>query len=304
MADNINITRKRELPLEADNSGVFLRVMISIAVFIFAITLAGVLSINSMLQNWNKSILGAFTIQIMPISDSNHTKVITETLKNQNMVIEFLQKHEAIEQATPLSNEQLEQLIQPWLGDGIDVNKLPLPRLIDVKIRKDAEINYAKLAEELAVLTPYASLDNHKLWLNKLMHFADGLKMLALTILGLVILVTSGAIFYSTQSSLGLHRNIIEILHLMGAKDTYIAQQYARRAGWLGLMGGVIGLIIAVPAILLIGSLALQIEGGIISEAGLSVASWLIIFSLPVFAGFVAMITAYYTVKRTLEKML
>ena len=304
MADNINITRKHELPLEADNSGVFLRVMISIAVFIFAITLAGVLSINSMLQNWNKSILGAFTVQIMPISDSNHTKVITETLKNQNMVIEFLQKHEAIEQATPLSNEQLEQLIQPWLGDGIDVNKLPLPRLIDVKIRKDAEINYAKLAEELAVLTPYASLDNHKLWLNKLMHFADGLKMLALTILGLVILVTSGAIFYSTQSSLGLHRNIIEILHLMGAKDTYIAQQYARRAGWLGLMGGVIGLIIAVPAILLIGSLALQIEGGIISEAGLSVSSWLIIFSLPAFAGFVAMITAYYTVKRTLEKML
>ncbi len=304
MSDNTNISRKHELPLEGDNSGVFLRVMISIAVFIFAITLAGVLSINSMLQNWNKSILGSFTIQIMPINDSNHTKVMTETLKNQTLVVEFLQKHNSIEQVTPLSDEQLEQLIQPWLGDGIEVNKLPLPRLIDVKIRKDAEINYNKLAEELAELTPYASLDNHKLWLNKLMHFADGLKMLALTILCLVILVNSGAIFYSTQSSLGLHRNIIEILHLMGAKDTYIAQQYARRTGWLGLMGGVIGIVLAIPAILLIGNLALQIEGGIISEAGLSIFSWLIIFSLPLFAGLVAMMTAYYTVKRTLEKML
>ena len=304
MADNYNISRKHELPLEADNSGVFLRVMISIAVFIFAITLAGVLSINSMLQNWNKSILGSFTIQIMPINDSNQAKVMTETIKNQNLAIEFLQQHEAVESASPLSDGQLEQLIQPWLGDGIEIKKLPIPRLIDVKIKKGAEVDYNQLAADLANISPYASLDNHKLWLNKLMHFADGLKMLALSILVLIILVNSGAIFYSTQSSLGLHRSIIEILHLMGAKDTYIAQQYARRAGWLGLMGGVIGLILAVPAILLIGNLALQIEGGIISEAGLSVLSWLIIFSLPLFAGFVAMITAYYTVKRTLEKML
>ena len=85
MADSFNITRKHELPLEADNSGMFLRVMISIAVFIFAITLAGVLSINSMLQNWNKSILGSFTVQIMPINDSNHAKVLTETINNQNL---------------------------------------------------------------------------------------------------------------------------------------------------------------------------------------------------------------------------
>lgn len=303
MADN-NISRKHELPLEADNSGVFLRVMISIAVFIFAITLAGVLSINSMLQNWNKSILGSFTVQIMPINDSNHAKVMTETIKNQNLAIEFLQQHEAVESVAPLSDEQLEQLIQPWLGDGIEIKKLPIPRLIDVKIKKGAEVDYNQLAVDLSNISPYASLDNHKLWLNKLMHFADGLKILALTILALIILVNSGAIFYSTQSSLGLHRSIIEILHLMGAKDTYIAQQYARRAGWLGLMGGAIGLILAVPAILLIGNLALQIEGGIISEAGLSVLSWLIIFSLPLFAGFVAMVTAYYTVKRTLEKML
>ena len=126
----------------------------------------------------------------------------------------------------------------------------------------------------------------------------------ALTILVLVLLVNSGAIFYSTQTSLGLHRYIIEILHLMGAKDTYIAQQYARRTAWLGLMGGIVGIVLAVPAIFLLGNLATQIEGGIISEAGLSAAAWMAILSLPLFAGAVAMITAYYTVKRTLEKMI
>ena len=295
MNDSQNkVRRKHELPLEGDGSGVFLRVMISIAVFIFAITLAGVLSINSMLQNWN--------VQIMPVNDSNHAKAAAETLNNQTKTIEFLQKQEAVDIVTPLSDDQLQKLIRPWLGDGIELAKLPIPRLIDVKLKPGAELNYGKLAEQLAEVSPYASLDNHKLWLNKLINFADGLKMVALTILVLVLLVNSGAIFYSTQTSLGLHRYIIEILHLMGAKDTYIAQQYARRTAWLGLMGGIVGIVLAVPAIFLLGNLATQIEGGIISEAGLS--AWMAILSLPLFAGAVAMITAYYTVKRTLEKMI
>ena len=104
--------------------------------------------------------------------------------------------------------------------------------------------------------------------------------------------------------SLGLHRQIIEILHVIGAKDAYIAQQYARRMAFLGLTGGIIGLFFAVPAIFFIGNLALAIEGGIISEANLSVGSWIMILSLPLFSMLIAMLTAYYTVKKTLKKML
>lgn len=99
-------------------------------------------------------------------------------------------------------------------------------------------------------MAPQASLDNHKLWLNKLINFASGLKMLALSVLALVIGITSGAIFYSTQTSLGLHKDIIEILHLLGAKDTYIAQQYAAKTAVLGFWGGLIGVVFAVPTIL------------------------------------------------------
>ena len=156
----------------------------------------------------------------------------------------------------------------------------------------------------MAQVSPYASLDNHKLWLNKLIKFADGLKVLAMSVLALVTAITSGAIFYTTQMSLGLHGAIIEILHIMGAKDTYIAQQYARRMAFLGLVGGVIGLLFAIPTIFFIASLARQIEGGIISEANLSFNDWIMIFSLPLFSMGIAMGTAYCTVKRTLLKML
>ena len=298
------ITRKQELPLKDDSSTLFLKVMISIAIFLFAVTLAGVLSINSMLLNWNQSILGSLTVQIMPVNNINKEKALEETLDHQTRAVRFLEGRSEIEKVTPLQDEQLEQLIKPWLGDGVNIKDLPVPRLIDVRLKKNAEVDFIGLAEKLAEVSPQASLDNHKLWLNKLIKFADGLKMMALSVLLLVVVVTSGAIFYSTKTSLGLHQHIIEILHLMGAKDAYVAQLYARRTAQLGFVGGVIGLIFAIPSIFAISRLAEQIEGGIISDATLSVQAWGAILSLPVFASLIAMITAYYTVKRTLEKMM
>jgi cell division transport system permease protein len=128
--------------------------------------------------------------------------------------------------------------------------------------------------------------------------------MVASTILLLVACITSGAIFYTTHMSLGLHHNIIEILHVVGAKDAYIAQQYSKRMGFLGFIGGLIGLFLAIPSIFFIGNLATAIEGGIISDATLSITDWGVVLSLPLLSMIISMITAYYTVKRTLKKML
>lgn len=296
--------RHSELPLSNDSSSLFLKVMISISVFLFAVTLAGVLAINSMLVNWNSSILGSLTVQIIPINDIDKVKAKNETIVQEQRAVALLEAMPEAKKVTALSDEQLQRLLKPWLGDGIDLDSLPMPRLIDVKLKPGAEIDFRLLAEKLATVAPQASLDNHKLWLNKLINFAGGLKMLALSVLLLVIGVTSGAIFYTTQTSLGLHKDIIEILHLLGAKDTYIAQQYARRTAFLGVWGGVVGVAFAIPTIFVIAHLAQQIEGGIINEARLSAGAWVTILSLPLFSGLVSMQTAYYTVKRTLEKMM
>ena len=304
MAKDITNLRKQEVPLQDDSSNVFLQVMVCIAVFLFGVTLSGVLSVNAMLNAWNESILGALTVQIMPVVESNKDAAQAEVLRQQSKAVEFLSAYPGIEKAVPLSNRQMNRLIQPWLGDGVEVSDLPVPRLIDVKINKDADIDFMELAEKLSQTAPLASIDNHKMWLDKLIKFADSLRLLAFVVLILVVVVTSGAIFYCTQTSLGLHRSVIEILHLMGAKDTYVAQQYARKTGILGFLGGVYGLVLAVPTIFVIANLAKQIEGGIVSETSLTLSDWGIIFSLPMFSALMAMITAYYTVKHTLVRFM
>lgn len=298
------IARHEELPLKNNSTSLFLQIMVGIAVFLFAVTLSGVLAINTMLQNWNESILGSLTVQIMPSTDVNPEKAAAETIAHQNKALDVLRSLSFVEKADPLTDKQLEKLIQPWLGDGIAIDDLPVPRIIDVKLKRNVDIDFMDLAYKLAQATPMASVDNHKLWLNKLIQFADGIKILALSILALVIMITSGAIFYTTQTSLGLHKYTIEILHQMGAKDTYVAQQYAKRSAILAFQGGVVGLLIAIPTIFGIASLAHQIEGGIIGEAKLSSLDWLSIIGLPAFAAVIAMLTAYYTVKQTLQKLM
>lgn len=298
------IPRKQELQLKSENTSLFLQVIISIAVFIFAITLSGVLAVDSMIYNWNRSILGSLTVQIIPSTNLNKEKASAETLAHQEKTVDFLRSVNGIIKVNPLSDEKLGELLRPWLGDDVEIAELPIPRIIDVKIDSDANIDFAQLAKDLSEVSPLASLDNHKLWLNKLIAFADGLKMIATTILLLVSLITSGAIFYTTKMSLGLQHNVIEILHIIGAKDTYVAQQYAKHMGILGFIGGLGGIVFAIPAIFFIGNLAASIKGGIISETSLTVYDWVIILSLPIFSMIIAIITAYYTVKQTLKKML
>lgn len=296
--------RKQEIPLQSNNTSLFTQVIIAIAVFIFAVTLSGVLSINSMIQTWNQSILGSLTVQIMPVNDADREKAQAETLAYQERAIDYLKNVKGIAKISVLPDSQLQKLIEPWLGDGVDISSLPIPRIIDIKLEPGAKINFVQLSQDLAKASPQASVDNHKLWLNKLIDFADGLKALAMAILFLVITITSGAIFYTTQTSMGMYKDIIEILHTMGAKDAYVAQQYAKRMAFFGLIGGLIGLFLAIPTIFFIASLAQQIKGGIISEAHLSFGDWILITSLPFEACIISGITAYYTVKKTLQKML
>ena len=123
--------------------------------FLFAVTLAGVLSINSMLVNWNSSILGSLTVQIIPVNGVDKLKAKNETLIQEQRAAAMLEAMPEVQKVTPLNDGQLERLLKPWLGDDVDLSNLPMPRLIDVKLKKDAEINFMALAEKLATVAPH-----------------------------------------------------------------------------------------------------------------------------------------------------
>ena len=203
-----------------------------------------------------------------------------------------------------LSSDDIEKLMTPWLGNKIDISELPIPALLDVGIKEDGSINYDEVTRGLKQITPNATIDNHRLWLNRLLKFASSLKHTALLMLLLVMGICAFSIYYSTRTSLWINRDTLEILHVVGATDQYIAKQYAFNYAKIGFFSGIIGLFIAIPCIVLIGKYGISTGSGLINGAKLSVFAWSLIMITPLLSSAYSMLTSYLTVRRSLEKLI
>lgn len=289
--------KNQELPIDEGYSKTFLRVTVAVSVFLFAITLAGVLGINSMFENSKKQVVSNFTVQVLPLPDAQESR--EDLLK----IVSFLEKYPDIEQVTVLSDAELRALLQPWLGANVDIEMLPIPKLLDVKIRNGRNFDYRELTVRLSEISAQASINDHNLWLSRLLKFINSLKMLAVTVLILVAGGCVASIVYAAKTGLNVHRDIITILHTMGATDEYIALNYVKQISHMSALAGIIGAILSVPAILIIGHMAQGIEAGIFNSVTFGMEEWVMILLLPFVSAALVAFTAYVTVVKTLRHM-
>lgn len=289
--------KSEELPIDEGYSRTFLRVIVAVSVFLFAITLAGVLAINTMFENSKKQVVSNFTVQVLPLPNYE------DSIKDLNKVVTFLEKYPDVEEVVTLSDAELRALLRPWLGNNVDIELLPIPKLLDVKISNAKHFDYKELLVRMSEVSPQASINDHNLWLSRLLKFINSLKMLAVTVLILVAGACVAAIVYAAKTSLNVHREIIMILHTMGATDEYIAINYVKQITMMALSAGVVGTLVALPAIMVVGNMAKGIEAGILNAVTFGTGDWLVILLLPLVSAVLTAVTAYVTLVRTLRKV-
>jgi cell division transport system permease protein len=124
-----------------------------------------------------------------------------------------------------------------------------------------------------------------------------------MAVLGLVGAVTAATVVYATRTGMAVHREVIEVMHMIGATDDYIARQFASRAFTLAFKGGVAGLILTVPALAAVVFGNERIEGGFLSDLYFPLVGWACCAALPFVAALIAMATARITVHTTLVRM-
>ena len=304
MKSDLVTGRRGEINTEDDDISAFMYVLTSIYVYLFIVVLAIVMAINAMADSWKKDIMGSVTVQIIPVEDENKHVDAEKTLEQQNKVLQYIENLSAVASAKALDTQTIEKLMTPWLGNKVNISSLPIPVLLDVKLKPNSELNYDEVTRGLRQVSEYASIDNHRLWLNRLLKFAASLKNIAITVLLMVIGICAFSIYYSTRTSLGININSIEILHIIGAKDDYIARQYARNFVKIGFFSGIIGLMAAIPSIILVAKYGVSTGSGLIKGAQLSTLAWSLIMTTPLFSALYAMIVSYFTVKKSLEKMI
>jgi cell division transport system permease protein len=293
--------RRIDLPTDGDGSGRFLPWIIGLMVYLAALALAGMMALHDAVARWDSALAGTLTVQL-PAGAGGELEA----------VLALLRATPGVARAEPLDATANAALLERWLGPGLAAGELRLPSLIDVRLDPARMIDPAGLAGRLAAVAPSARLDDHRAWLDRLFDVARAIELVAAAIVALVAGAAVMSIVFATRTGLAVHHGTVEVLHLIGARDTFIAAQFQWPALRLGLRGGLIGVVPALGTLLILCRAA----GGAASPgsaAGSAISAlpsltlalwqWAVLLLLPVAAGFTALTTARVTVLRSLARM-
>ncbi len=289
---------RSDLALDRDEHAQFLPWLIAFMVFLAIVAMAGVLLLNRTIDRWDAGVSDTLTVQIAPGASADADQ------RGLDNALKILRETPGVVRASVIAEERVLDLLRPWLGGLAGQADLPLPRLIDVEFDDSSGVDVPGLGRRLALAVPGATVDDHRVWLDRLVRLLSTIELVGLAVLGLIAVITVGTVVFTTRTGLAVHRDAIEVLHLIGAHDAYVARQFAIRALWLGLKGGIVGLVLAVPTLLAIGYFARSMQAGGLPPVSLGVGQWAAIALMPLIAALIAMLTARMTVFRTLAKML
>ena len=295
------MSRGKALPLSRDASSRFLPWFIAFMVWLAMIALAVVLLLSSFSDQWRHDHTGKLTIQIPTATDGIN-------IKNELRVksaLSLLQNTPGIISANVVPMKRISEILAPWLGRDVvlEALNLPIPRLIEVNFIPNANLDINALREQLNQKVEGALLDDHRVWLDKLITLSGAIEGVAFSILVLISFAATTTVIFSTRMSLAIHQDLIELLHIMGAHDEYVASQFHRHAIYMSLKGGIVGLVFAIATLYTLGSMWSDIGLFMLPQLSLNLWQWSCMLSIPLAAMAVTALTARITVLRALSHL-
>jgi cell division transport system permease protein len=215
-------------------TGRALLTVIAIMTFVAALIVGAVGIVREAAIHWRTDIVREVTIQIRPLQGKDLGAEIGKA-------VEIARRTSGVTDARSLTREETGRLLEPWLGTGVDLGTLPVPRLVVVRLQEKAEPDLAGLRRALAAEVPGASLDDHRTWSARLAAISDAIMIAGTTVLILVLLATILSVSFATRGAVATNRSIVEVLHFIGARDSFIAGTFQRHFLAVGLQGGLIG---------------------------------------------------------------
>jgi cell division transport system permease protein len=215
-------------------AGNALTVVIAIMSFLACLTLGAVTLVRDASRDWQLDIQREVTIQVRPINN-------VDTDAEVKKAADLARQTRGVSGVQVLSNAENAKLLEPWLGAGLDMADLPIPRLIVVRLSDQATANLNDLTARLQMQVAGASLDDHRAWAKRLQSMANATVIAGLAILALVFVATVLSVVFATRGAMASNSVVVSVLHLCGAEDGFIAREFQRHFLLLGLRGGMIG---------------------------------------------------------------
>ena len=228
--------RRRTTPIVPRRSvaGRALVFVVAIMATLASLTLGAVALVSDRADAWSASVSREATVQIRPSRELDMDAALAE-------VAEIVRATPGIAGAAIVPVERSNALLEPWLGSGFDLSELPVPRLVRVEVAPGALPDLADLSARLEAALPEASLDDHRVWVSRLVAMARTTIALGVGVLGLMLVATVLIVVFATRAAMAGNAHVIEVLHFVGAERAYIAAQFQTHFLLLGLGGAVVG---------------------------------------------------------------
>ncbi|MAN98457.1 FtsX-like permease family protein [uncultured Roseovarius sp.] len=263
-------------------------VMAFLAVFALALSLAT----GRLADRWGNELARTATVRI----SAPEGQMAAQTAA----ALRVLETTAGVDRARALTDEEQAALLAPWFGPGLPISDLPIPRLIEVIETSDG-FDADGLRLRLSAEVPGAMLDDHTRWRQPLVRAASRLRLLGWVSLILIGAAVGAMITLAANAALAANAQVISVLRLVGAQDTYIAHAFVRRFTLRALSGAFVGMVLGCGAILLLPSA--QIEGGFLTGLGFQGWHWVWPLIIPLLAAAVAFVATRLAAQRTLKDM-
>ena len=290
---------KPDLPLSRDASGRFLPWLVAFMVYLATLALVASMIMNALVERWDRGLADRLTVQI-PAPGAGAEAGEREA--RIDAAIDVLTSTPGVADVSVLEEEEISALLDPWLGDAKLARELPLPSLIAVTLDPDNPAQLGTLKVRLEGAVPGAVVDDHQQWVGGLVSLTRSVDVIAALVVLLVGLAAIITVVFVTRTGLAIHRNVIELLHLIGAQDSYVARQFQTHAMKLGFKGGILGFAAAIATVYGAGLLLSSSGRVLLPDFSFGPREWILLCALPLLATLVAMLTARWTVLRTLAR--
>lgn len=292
--------KPRALIMPRDKGAGSLDVVIAVMAFLASLALGAMLIAERAAVSWRSGLAGRVTVQVLPPENS-----VLPLPAQIDAALQVLRSTPGIAHAAVVPEQETLALVKPWLGSDAMVRELPLPRLLDATLAPGAEVSLQDLQQRLKAAAPDSILDDHGRWLDRLRGLARGIIWSAYGVLALIALATAATVSFATRAGLEAHREIVELLHQMGAHSGFIARAFEWHYFLGALIAAAIGALLAACLYLLGGGLELAGIEAVPFLPPLTLRAtelaWLLL--VPLGASWIALLTARLSVLRVLSRI-
>jgi cell division transport system permease protein len=278
--------------------------VVAIMTFLGSLAIGAVMLVHGAANDWQADVAREVTIQVRSVSGRDMEADVAKAA-------EVARAFPGVASVRPYTKEESVRLLEPWLGAGLPLDELPVPRIIVVRLASGSAPDFAALRARLTEQVPVTSLDDHRSFVDRMRVMARAAVFGGLAVVGLVLAATILSVAFATRGAIASNQPVVEVLHLIGAKNNFIASHFQRRFLGLGLQGGLIGGGCAIALFALVeltggrfsGSAAGDQLGALFGTFSLGILGYLAVAAQ---IGLIALVTAVasrQTVNRTLANI-